>query len=44
MQFMTKSSVLTETLHVCNNNVVSEVSLALEMDNTLTWSLHIDSV
>jgi hypothetical protein len=48
MQFITKNSVLTETLVSCNNNKITEVShckfLGLVMDNTLSWNLHIDNV
>jgi hypothetical protein len=48
MQFITKNSVLTETLLVCNNNEINEVShikfLGLLVDNTLSWNFHIDNI
>jgi hypothetical protein len=41
-------SVLTETLLVCNNNEINEVShitfLGLVVDNALSWNFHIDNI
>jgi hypothetical protein len=48
MQFKTKNTVSTDTILVCNNNVITEVSnikfLGLIMDDTLSWNLNIDKV
>jgi hypothetical protein len=44
MQFITKNSVLTETLVSCNSNKITQVShfkvLGLVMDSTLSWNVH----
>jgi hypothetical protein len=43
-----KSTISTETILACNNNVITEVShikfLGLTIDDTLSWNLHIDNV
>jgi hypothetical protein len=48
MQFITKNSVLTETLLVCNNNEINEICyikfLGLVVDNALSWNFHIDNI
>jgi hypothetical protein len=48
MQFKAKNTVSTDTILVCNNNVITEVShikfLGLIMDDTLSCNLHIDMV
>jgi hypothetical protein len=48
MQFKTKNTVSPDTILMCNNNVITEVShiafLGLIIDDTLSWNLHIDKV
>jgi hypothetical protein len=48
MQFMTKNTALTKASISCNTNEIVEVFhlkfLGLEIDNTLSWNIHIDSL
>jgi hypothetical protein len=48
MQFITRNTAMTKTLISCNSNEIMEVHflkfLGLEIDNTLSWNTHIDTV
>jgi hypothetical protein len=45
MQFKTKNTVSPDTILMCNNNVITEVTfLGLIIDDILSWNLHIDKV
>jgi hypothetical protein len=48
MQFKTKNTVVSETKITYYNNVITEVPhitfLGLEIENTLSWNLHIENI
>jgi hypothetical protein len=48
MQFKTKNATLTETKIIYNNKEITEVPhtkfIGLEIENTLSWNLHIDNI
>jgi hypothetical protein len=48
MQFKTKNAPLTETKIIYNNKEITEVPhtkfLGLEMENALSWNLHVDNI
>jgi hypothetical protein len=48
MQFKTKNTVVPETKITYHNNVITEVPhitfLELEIENTLSWNLHIENI
>jgi hypothetical protein len=48
MQFKTKNTVVSESKITYHNNVITEVPhitfLGLEIENTLSWNLHIENI
>jgi hypothetical protein len=48
MQFITRNTTIMKSSISCKNNEIREVChlkfLGLEIDNTLSWNLHIDTV